>query len=161
MNEVVFQRAALENFLLKAIGVAAVLGALLGWFLPRTVWRVSAGTVTLGDFALVCLLGLISWALTSRLDLDFAGGAAVAAGWLGVFAVREVVWRFSSPGLSIFYGVAVLVLVVTLLGSFFYELRGGRSRTSLLTPGRVLGVLVGAVVLVWLVLATLVGWLIV
>jgi len=159
MNDLVFRRAALDNFLLKAVPLAAVGGGLLGWFLPKTVWRVSPGTVTLGDFALVCVLGLISWTAVSRLRLGFAGIAAVVGGWLGVFAVREVLWRFSPLGLAIFYGVAVLVLVVALLGSFAYELRGSRSTMSLLTPERVLGVMVGVAVLGWLALAAILGWL--
>ncbi len=152
------------NFLFAAISVGVILGVLLGWLLPKTVWR-TGGTTPLGDFALVCLVGAIVWTVLMKRPTR-GRKLALSLAVLGVLVLREAAWRYWPLVLAMLYGVAVTSLILTLLGSFVYEARrasgtvAGFSVARLLTPERGISLILGLILLVWLMAATVFCWLI-
>lgn len=142
------------NFLAAASVVAVLVGAAAGLWLPWQAWRIG-GLTPLGDFAILCVLGILTWRLAVRRS-GTGRVLAAAALALGVFAVREVLWRLYPRGLNILYGITVLLLLVWLLGLAGYRIYRERiSLADLLKEESVLGFGLGALVLVWLLIGVL------
>ena len=152
-----------SNFILYAVSAGSLIGALLGWLLPNIVWR-TGGTTPLGDFALVCLLCISVWMLTTARVREGVI-PTLALIWLGIFFFREIAWRFWPLVLAMIYGAAVTVLISVTLGFFVYESRvrarsgRGLSGGSILTPERLVSIVLGFIFLVWLIAASIIGWI--
>lgn len=142
------------NFLAAASVVAVLVGTAAGLWLPWETWRIG-GLTPLGDFAVLCVLGILVWRLAVRRS---ESGPVVAALILvlGVFAVREVLWRLYPSGLNVLYGIAVLLLFGWLLGLAGYRIyREHVCLADLLKEESVFGLGLGILVLVWFVVGVL------
>lgn len=152
------RRSQLENFLLYGLLAGLVAGGLLGaYLLPPATWRAGTATTTLGDFALLTLLGLVVYGAWRGAGRRGVAGAAVLA--VVALGVREAAWRFAPELLAVLYGAATVCVLVALLGPPAYRLRRGEPAAEILTPERILGILVGGWILGWLLLAVGVGTL--
>lgn len=142
----------IENFRLLCLGACLVVGPLAGWLLPQAIWRSSSGTTSLGDYALMCCLALASWIGLGRWEGRGVVIALVASA--AVFAVREVAWRFSVTTLSILYATATVALAGVVVASF-YEFRKAKDLGEVLSPERIVILMVGIQVMVWTLFSTL------
>lgn len=136
------------NFLAAVSVVAVLAGTAAGLWLPWKTWRIG-GLTPLGDFAVLCVIGVLVWRLAVRRSgREHAIAAAVLA--LGVFAVREVLWRRYPKGLDVLYGIAVVLLLVWLLGLAGYRIYRERLRfADLLKEESVFGLGLGVLIFVW------------
>jgi len=141
------------NFLAAASVVAVLVGTAAGLWLPWEAWRIG-GLTPLGDFAVLCVLGILVWRLARRSGLGPVVAALILV--LGIFAVREVLWRLYPRGLSVLYGIAVLLLLGWLLGLAGYRIYRERVRLAdLLKEESAFGLGLGILVLVWFVVGVL------
>lgn len=145
------------NFLAAVIPLAILLGAALGYWLPRPTWRAGAPT-PLGDFALVVALGYMVWYGVVRPGrwgrLVPMAGLAIAA-----LILREILWRYSPLGLAVLYGVSTFSAIALTLGSFglqvLWHLRGGkrwRIGEEPLDVETLAGLVLGGSILIWFLL---------